>query len=513
MTLLEMFHRTAANYPDHEAIVHQSDRLTYRTLSEKARRLSSYLTRTGVRTGDRVVLLLANSPSYLISYFGVLGSGAAVVALNPDTTPHELKHLLSDSEPKGIICDASVLPMLALGIGSSAFPAFIVADGCLSPDSDRGRQNVERLADIVEVTSPLDVDIVISDSDLAQIIYTSGTTGKPKGVMLTHRNLIANTQSIVTYLKLTDRDRVLVILPFFYSYGNSLLLTHVFVGGTLVLSEQFVFLNQVVSQMLQEKVTGFSGVPSSYAMLLRKSVFPRTRFEHLRYITCAGGALSKSAIQELQSCLPATEIYIMYGQTEASARLSYLDPDKLKEKIGSIGKGVPGVALGVLKEDGARVGPGEVGEIVAQGHCLMTGYWNSPAETQKVLKDNKLYTGDLATIDDEGFIYIVGRHSDLIKSGSYRVHPLEIEDVLQSHPDVIESAVVGVDDAILGESIVGFVVTREGRCVSSSEVLRFARQFLPNYKLPKRVVFAESLPKTSSGKIKRQELKQRMING
>jgi long-chain acyl-CoA synthetase len=512
MTLLEMFHRTAANYPDHEAIVHQSDRLTYRTLFEKARRLSSYLGQRGVSAGDRVVLLLENSPSYLISYFGVLGSGAAVVALNPDTTPHELKHLLSDSEPKGIICDASVLPMLVPGIGSSAFPDFIVVNG-LSPDSAKGLQNVERLTDILEVTSPLDVDIVRSDTGLAQIIYTSGTTGKPKGVMLTHRNLIANTQSIVTYLKLTERDRVLVILPFFYSYGNSLLLTHVFVGGTLVLSEQFVFLNQVVSQMLQEQVTGFSGVPSSYAMLLRKSVFPRTRFKHLRYITCAGGALSKSSIQELQSCLPGTEMYIMYGQTEASARLSYLDPDKLKEKIGSIGKGIPGVALGVFKEDGARVEPGEVGEIVAQGDSLMAGYWDSPAETQKVLKDNKLYTGDLATIDDEGFIYIVGRHSDLIKSGSYRVHPLEIEHVLQSHPDVIESAVVGVDDAILGESIVGFVVTRDGRCVSSSEILRFARQFLPNYKLPKKVMFAESLPKTSSGKIKRQELKQRVING
>ena len=507
MTLLEIFHRTVAKYPDQEAIVHQSGRLTYRALFEKASRLSSCLVQRGVRAGDRVVLLLENSPSYLISYFGVLSGGAVVVALNPNTTSHELKYLLSDSGAKGIICHASILSMLQPGVGQFPFPEFILVDGCLSSESASGLQNVERLADILEIASPQDVSFVRSDEDLAQIIYTSGTTGKPKGVMLTHRGLIANTESIAAYLKLSERDRVMVILPFFYSYGNSLLLTHVFVGGTLVIAEQFVFLNKVVTQMLQERVTGFAGVPSSYAMVLKQSVFSKTRFETLRYVTCAGGALSKSSIRALQDCLPDTEIYIMYGQTEASARLSYLEPSDLTRKMGSIGKGMPGVHLRVLRKDGTEVLPGEVGEITAEGDCLMKGYWNNPVETCKTLRGNRLYTGDLATIDEGGFIFIVGRESEIIKSGSYRIHPMEIEEVLNSHPDLLESAAVGVDDAVLGECIVAFVVTRPDSSPLSSDLLHYARKFLPVFKLPRRIVFVEQLPKTSSGKIKRVALR------
>jgi acyl-CoA synthetase (AMP-forming)/AMP-acid ligase II len=507
MTLQEMFHRTTANYPDHEAIVYRSERLTYRDLFEKASRLSSCLVQRGVHAGDRVVLLLENSPSYLISYFGVLGSGAVVVALNPNTTSHELKYLLSDSEPRGIICHASILPMLEPVVGQLPFPEFILVDGWLSSKSSTGLQNVERLAGILEIASLRDVSFVRSDADLAQIIYTSGTTGKPKGVMLTHRGLMANTESIVSYLKLSARDRVMVILPFFYSYGNSLLLTHVFVGGTLVVAKQFVFLNRVATQMLEEGVTGFSGVPSSYAMLLKQSVFSKTRFETLRYLTCAGGALSTSSIRRLQDCLPDVEIYIMYGQTEASARLSYLEPSNLTRKMGSIGKGIPGVRLRVLKKDGTGVLPGEVGEITAEGACLMKGYWNNPVATHKTLRGNRLYTGDLATIDEEGFIFVVGRASEIIKSGSYRIHPMEIEEVLNSHPGVVESAAVGVDDAVLGECIVAFVVTRPDCSPLSSDLLQYARTFLPAFKLPRRIVFVEELPKTSSGKIKRVALR------
>lgn len=507
MTLVEMLTRTASEHPNNEAIVYKSVRLTYQALYRQARRLSFQLQQRGVRPGDRVVLLLENSPNYLISYFGVLASRAVVVALNPDTTDHELKHLLTDSDPRAIICQRSVFAMVEPYIAGSSSVELVLVDGCLLPHPPIKEVRVEALADILEENLPAELSPASDDSELAQIIYTSGTTGKPKGVMLTHRNLLANTESIAAYLKLTDCDRVMVILPFFYSYGNSLLLTHVFVGGTLVISDQFVFLNKVASQMVQERVTGFSGVPSSYAMLLRQSVFPRTRFGNLRYLTCAGGALSKSLIQELKTCLPDADIYIMYGQTEGSARLSYLAPDDLPRKIGSIGKGIAGVSLKVVKEDGSRVLPGEVGQIVAEGDCIMAGYWNNPLETAKVLKRGRLFTGDLATVDDEGFIYIVGRQSDMIKSGSYRIHPVEIEEVLHSHPGVLESAVVGVRDPILGESITAFIVTRDGCRVSSSEIARFARRFLPNYKLPRKVVFVEALPKTSSGKIKRPALK------
>jgi len=197
----------------------------------------------------------------------------------------------------------------------------------------------------------------------------------------------------------------------------------------------------------------------------------------------------------------------MYGQTEASARLSYLEPSDLTRKMGSIGKGMPGVRLRVLRKDGTETLPGEVGEITAEGDCLMKGYWNNPVETCRTLRGSRLHTGDLATIDKEGFIFIVGRKSEIIKSGSYRIHPVEIEEVLNSHPDVVESAAVGIDDTVLGECILAFVVARSMNSLSSFELLHYARTFLPGFKLPRKIVFVEQLPKTSSGKIKRAALR------
>jgi len=508
MTLVEMLEQTATKYPDQEAMVYKSIRLTYGSVYQSACQVSSRLVQEGALPGDRIVLLLKNSPSYFISYFAVLRAGGVVVSLNPDTTAYELDHLLSDSEPKGIICHSSVLPMLQPLIENLPVLEFILVDGCLAPGGQDTKKRVDLLANALQEPVSPHFPFVGSPENLAQIIYTSGTTARPKGVMLTHGNLMANTESIVTYLKLTERDRVMVILPFFYSYGNSLLLTHTYVGGTLVVSEQAVFLNNVVSQMVQERITGFSGVPSCYAMLLRQSVFPQTRFETLRYVTCAGGALTKPLIAELQACLPNTEIYIMYGQTEASARLSYLDPADLTKQMGSIGRGVPGVGLKVLKDDGTEVIPGEVGQIVAEGDCIMKGYWNNPTETEKVLKGGRLYTGDLATVSEDGFIYIEGRRSDIIKCGSYRIQPMEIEEILNACPGVVESAVVGISDEVLGESIVAFVVISSHSSCSSSELLHFTRRFLPTYKLPKKVVFLEQLPKTSSQKIKRAALRQ-----
>ncbi len=509
MTIVEMLHRTAVQYPEHEAVVHGSERVTYRTVYTQACQMATGLVQLGLQPGERVALLMKNSPAYVSAYFGVLGAGGVVVAMNPDTTPHELQHRLVDSGVKGVICQTSVLPHLRSLLPQLPELSFIVLDG---PDETAARSMPVHVDTMPGVLHRMPDSVSCpwrgQPTELAQIIYTSGTTGKPKGIMLSHRNLLVNTHAIVTYLKLTAQDRVLVILPFFYSYGNSLLLTHSYVGGTLVISDNFVYLNKVVGLMVREQVTGFSGVPSSYAMLLRQSVFPKTRFEALRYVTCAGGALAKVFIEELQVCLPQVEIYIMYGQTEASARLSYLPPGDLPRKTGSIGKGLPGVVLQVLNADGQQVAPGEVGEIVAEGDNIMLGYWQNPAETHKVLRQGRLYTGDLATVDEEGFIYIVGRQSDTIKSGAYRLHPGEIEDILNAHPDVVESAVVGHDDLVLGEAVVAAVVLRPGNALRAPDLLQFARKFLPSYKLPKQIKFVEQLPKTASGKIRRRVLRE-----
>jgi acyl-CoA synthetase (AMP-forming)/AMP-acid ligase II len=326
--------------------------------------------------------------------------------------------------------------------------------------------------------------------------------------MLSHHNISANTDSIIDYLHLTADDSVMVILPFYYSYGASLLTTHIKAGATLVIDNRFLYPNVVLDTMEKEGVTGFAGVPSHYAILLRKSALKNYRLPKLRYVTQAGGAMSPVMIEECINILPHVQFYVMYGQTEASARLSYLEPGSLRQKMGSIGKAIPNVELNVLNEQGQKVKSGETGEIVARGENIMMGYWNAPAETALVLREQGLYTGDLAKVDEDGFIYVVSRKKDMIKCGANRISPGEIEEAACRMPGVQECAAVGVPDELLGEAIKLFVVTADEPTVSEDSVLAFCRQNLAHFKVPKYVVKVPSLPRTASGKVKREELKK-----
>ncbi|MCZ6799433.1 MAG: class I adenylate-forming enzyme family protein [Nitrospirae bacterium] len=502
MLFKNLLEPTAIAFPDHEALVHKSERVTYQRLYRDACSLAAFLTNNGwVSSGDRVVLLMENCPDYVVSYWGILGAGGIVVPVNPKISFHELQDLILDSGATGLICQSS-LRIASKPDKPKMEVDFLIVTGPMSDSMKTFTTQPISMNECLKTSWTHFTPVDRITDDIAQILYTSGTTGKPKGVMLSHGNLWANTESIATYLQLTSQDRVEVILPFYYSYGNSILLTHVRVGGTLVLSDQFVFLSKVLSQMNREKVTGISGVPSSYALLTTQSKFLDIPCDSLRYMTSAGGALSQTMTKQLRAAFPTIELYVMYGLTEASARLSYLPPDILEKKMGSVGRGMPGVNLQVLNERGERVSPGETGEIVAQGACVMKGYWNNPVETQKVLKHGKLYTGDLATLDEEGYIFILGRKDNMIKYGSYRIYPSQIEEVLNRYPGVKETAVLGMADEVMGEVIVAFVVKDKERDIHETAILQIAKHFLPAYKLPQKILFIDHLPKTSSGKIK-----------
>ena len=254
--------------------------------------------------------------------------------------------------------------------------------------------------------------------------------------------------------------------------------------------------------MVKEGVTGLSGVPSTFALLLNRSSVRDYTFPSLRYLTQAGAAMAPTLAGKLTEIFPDTDIYIMYGQTEAAPRLSYLEPQRIHDKAGSIGKAIPGVTLEVCRKDGTPVSVGEVGEIVASGDNIMAGYWNQPEETAKVIRQGKLWTGDLARKDEEGFLYIEGRKSAIIKSGSHRIAPKEIETIIMQLDEVHEVAVVGKPDEILGEKIVAFIVLKTDRYLQAKEVVTYCRKFLPVFKAPHDVVFKSTLPKTSSGKVK-----------
>jgi acyl-CoA synthetase (AMP-forming)/AMP-acid ligase II len=490
-TVCELLQDSACRFAGNVAVHHRGRDWTYAELSARANMVASVLRESGVRPGDRVGMLLANSCHYVSSYFGILLAGGIVVAGNPETTQRELERTLAHCRPTAVIVEArsekhaeamkqwqSVRAVLK----TNEFPQ---APCGLKPQWEAAR----------------------GLHDLAQIIYTSGTSGQPKGVGLTHKNLSANCGSIVEYLRLTPADSVFVILPFYYSYGNSLLLTHIAAGGRLVLANDFVFWNRALDLMCEQRVTGFSGVPSSFAMLLHKSDFHKRAFPDLRYLTCAGGGLAPAVANRLRAVVPAAQLFLMYGQTEGAARLSTLLPEDLDRKPGSIGRGIPGVKLRVIYEDGRPADPGEVGEIVARGDNIMAGYWENPEATSEVLRDGWLHTGDLARVDEEGYIYIVGRKSSMIKSGAYRLNPQEIEETILEIDGVAEVAVAGIPDPILGEAAAAFIVPSGSANGELDErIWEHCRRCLPRHKMIHALKIVDSLPKTSSGKIKRAEL-------
>ncbi len=350
--------------------------------------------------------------------------------------------------------------------------------------------------------------------DLAAVMLTSGSTGESKGVMVTHRNIESNSCDIIQYLGLGPEDKTMTVLPFYYCYGMSLLHTHLMAGGSLVLNNRFMFPEKVLDEMAEKRCTGFAGVPSTYQILLRRTHFAQRQFPELRWLQQAGGKLPNPFIQEIRRAFPQMRLFVMYGQTEATARLSYLPPELLDEKLGSIGKGLPGSRLEVLKADGSPVRPGtdEVGEIVASGDNITPGYLNDPEETARFFRDGRLFTGDMARLDRDGYIFIVERARDFIKAMGNRVSPKEIEEVLSQMPQVVEAAVIGVPDEIWGEAIKAYITTARTGQLSVEDVRNHCLGQLPNYKVPEYVEFLPQLPKTANGKVAKDVLRKMSAN-
>lgn len=339
-------------------------------------------------------------------------------------------------------------------------------------------------------------------NQIAEIIFTSGSTATPKGVMLTHNNIIANTDSIIQYLNLNENDKIMVVLPFFYCYGLSLLHTHIRVGGQLVLNNSFIFLASTIKNLNDYQCTGFAGVPSHFQILLRKTeLFKETEFPYLRYVTQAGGKLQNVFIKEFAELFPSILFFVMYGQTEATARLSYLPPDMLKAKMGSLGKGIPGVELRVVNNSGNSIMPGKTGEIIAKGKNVMLGYFDDPKESARTIRKGWLYTGDLATIDEDGFIFLTARKKEIIKVGGKRISPKEIEGVICMIPGVIDCTVKAVEDEILTETIKATIVISEGVNNINEEIIRtFCSTKLSYYKIPTLIEIKKELSISATGK-------------
>jgi acyl-CoA synthetase (AMP-forming)/AMP-acid ligase II len=413
---------------------------------------------------------------------------------------------VADCQPAAAIVDGATFHDEAARRSLAQVPAVFVA-GRLKPDLELSLE-CQLLPDALAGVSAASPGVRVIDIDLAAIIYTSGSTGESRGVMLSHRNLVSNAQSIASYLRLTAVDRVMCVLPFYYVYGLSLLHTHLAVGGSVVIDNRFAFPNVILGAMQHHSVTGFAGVPSTFALLLHRSNLAETTLPALRYVTQAGGPMAPPRIREWLERGPKVPFYVMYGATEASARLTYLEPSRLSEKLGSIGKAIPNVEIQIVKEDGTNAAPGEVGELVARGSNISRGYWNSPDESREKFGSRGYRTGDLGYVDEDGFVFLVGRTQDMLKVGAHRVGAKEIEEVLHDYPGIQEVAVVGAPHELLGEVPVAFVCLESETERRAESLQAFCKSRLPSHKVPTQFIFLSDLPKLGSvGKIDRTRLR------
>jgi long-chain acyl-CoA synthetase len=481
---------------------------TYGELGRDADSVAAHLIECGVQAGDRVAILLENSFEYITAHFGALKAGAVDVSLNTELKAEDIRALLIDCGAKVLITSRKLQRGWGPAVeGASDLQQVVVVDGGTPGNvGPKGTVRFHDWKDVVLVArkparGPGRVDV-----DLASIIYTSGVTGRPKGVMLSHLNLVSNTRSIVRYLELRDSDRMLVVLPFYYVYGRSLLYTHFLSAGSLVVDNRFAFPMVVLETLDQQQVTALAGVPSTFSMLLHRTDVKRRRFPHLRFLTQAGGGMAPALQKEVVEAFHPARLFVMYGSTEAAPRLTYVPPETLPGKWGSIGKAIPNVEVLVADETGHRVPARTEGEIVARGSNIMMGYWKDPAATAQVLRHGYYFTGDLGYEDADGFIFLTGRSRDFIKVLGNRVGAKEIEDALLELPGVAEAAVVGIPDEILGEAIKAFVVPSDG-ALTTGQVRDHLSRRLPSFKLPKEIEIRPELPKNQSGKILKAALR------
>lgn len=540
MLIHNFLENSAAKSPDKVAVIHEKTRATYGQIDADANRLAAFLADRGVAIGDRVVIMLENSLAYITAYYAVLKAGAAAVPLSTDLKPDGLNPLLAELEPAALVSstrferllqasdltvpglDTLILDNPKFNWGKHPIRVFSFQQ-IINPSKDRKNQipaqdqggteiqpaGIQKYVEDLEGGANTDSGakaVFVSASDLANIIYTSGSTGKAKGVMLTHANIAANVASICKYLRLSDSDIQMVVLPFFYVMGKSLLNTIFAAGGTLVINNKFAFPAAVVNQMIEERVTLFSGVPSTYAYLLHRSPLARNKnqLDNLRMVTQAGGHMARSVKTALWEALPDhTRICIMYGATEASARLTWLDPDWFERKIDSIGRAIPDVSVRILDAQGREVAPGKKGEVVAGGANIMQGYWKDPQSTAEVLDGNGYHTGDIGWKDEDGFIFLESRRDDLLKVGGHRINPREVEDALLATGLTVEAAVIGLPDDLLGHRLSALVVPLNGESVPDA-VLEKCASLLPRYKMPSDLRFVRALPKNANGKVDRK---------
>ncbi|WP_438025547.1 class I adenylate-forming enzyme family protein [Sorangium sp. So ce233] len=516
MLLHDLLTAAAMRSPDKLAAVFNREQATFAAIREQSLKVAARLKRLGIGPGSRVAVLYDNSLAALAYYWGVLQSGAATADVSTTAGQAAIEGVLEELRPDALAAQPQLLRRMVAD-GWSGCPKVLLstteASDTIAPLLAAGT-SFHALEEILETEFEADRLPRPDPSSVAMIIYTSGTTGRPKGVMLSHANLLFNVIAFNERIGLTSEDSLLLVAPLNYIHGRIQLLTHTMLGATIFFSAGFRFPQEVVLELEKYAPTGFSGVPFHFSTLLANSKLKTTPLPRLRNIMITGGALPPHRLRELQDAVPNAAIHVNYGLTESSPRLTYHGPShEVFARPTSCGRALPGVTIEILGADGQPLPPGLVGEVVASGPGIMKGYVSGDERTSgRIDAQGRLRTGDLGHLDAEGYLFLSGRSSEMIKSAGERIFPREIEEVLQAHPSVGEAAVFGVPDPVLGERIVACVVPAPGHAPSVQVLKTHCLKSLSYVRTPKEIYVVQDLPKTVSGKTLRDALRAKVLS-
>lgn len=519
----DLVHRTAESRPDATALLYRSTVISYAELSMEIQAVAKGLRVLGLPAGGRVAIYLPKQPETVCGIFGAAAAGGAFVPINPVLKAEQVGYILRDCNAHTLITSTSRLDALTAELSTCPdLQHVVLVDGtdASAPvtDPDVGVTSWDTLRAAPPDAQPMPRRI---DTDMVAILYTSGSTGMPKGVVLSHRNLVAGAESVAEYLNNSPDDRLLAVLPLSFDYGLSQLTTAFRSGGSVVLMD-YLLPRDVIRSVARFGVTGLACVPPLWNQLCQLE-WPVEAGQRLRYITSSGGAMPRSTLDALRKALPETEIFLMYGLTEAF-RSTYLPPAELHRRPGSMGHAIPNAEVLVVREDGTECEPEEVGELVHRGALVALGYWNAPERTAARFRpapgqpaelpnpEMAVWSGDRVWRDADGYLYFVGRNDEMIKSSGYRISPAEIEEVAHRCSGVAQAVALGVPHPTLGEGVV-LVVQTEDATLSAESVSDHCRKHLPQFMVPHAVHLREVVPRNANGKIDRTTLREEFRNG
>ncbi|MFQ6114532.1 MAG: long-chain fatty acid--CoA ligase [bacterium] len=498
LNLFRAFKNNAIKFQDKTALIYGSHHISYKRLLDAVERLAKGLSKLGVSPGDRFAVMLPNIPQFVISYFALLKLGVWVIPINIMFKEGEITYLLEDSEAKGIIAVDRYSTQVQKAVQNLEFCHIVIFLGNNIPNW------AHSLTELIASSTPMTEDIEIESDSTAVVLYTAGTTGRPKGAVLSHTNIFAQIQSVRRALVLQPNDTILCVLPLFHSWGqtaamNAPLLT----GSTIVVLSKFMA-QEVIKTLADHHISIFLGLPTMFHALNQLEV-NKEDFPQLKYCISSGGPLSDKLRANFEEKF-GKPILQGYGLTEAGPLLAIERLDHPR-KPNSVGFPTYGVQVRIVDDTNNEVQFNEVGEIVVYGQNVMKGYLNRPESSKEVLKNGWLNTGDLGKFDENGYLYIVDRKKNLILKGGFNVYPQEVESILAAHPKVKECAVIGVKDEIQGEEVKALILPKPGETLTKEELMKYCRERLAMYKCPKYVEFVKALPRSSTGKILKREIK------